>query len=151
MRPEPIDSTKKLISPPEIMMEFLKRYDDTGYPIQVSMLALAQELGMDDAEAIQFGNTAFISHYSDDKRSVYMSALNVDTASNYVDNVENYVAHVFRRGVKQIVTNFSDPSIESVIKTVKKRIDKFNPELEADLSIEQDGEETVAIIDLRSE
>jgi hypothetical protein len=151
VRPDPIDSTKKLLSPPEIMMEFLRRYDTGEYPMQVAMVAMAEELNMDDAEAIQFGNTAFISHYSDEDPLVYMRALNVDTAPNFVDNIENYVSYVYRRGIKTIVTNYSDPVVSMAIKTAHRRIEQNNKSLEADLKFEQDEGETVATITLTKE
>jgi hypothetical protein len=146
VRPDPIDSTKKLLSPPEIMMEFLRRYDTGEYPIHVAMVAMAEELNMDDAEAIQFGNTAFISHYSKEEPLVYMRALNVDTAPNFVNNIENYVSYVYGRGIKVIVTNYSDPVVTTAIKTAHRRIEANNPQGGATLEFTQEGEETIATI-----
>lgn len=151
MRPDPIDSTKKLLSPPEIMMEFLRRYDTGEYPIHVAMVAMAEELNMDDAEAIQFGNTAFISHYSKDEPLVYMRALNVDTAPNFVNNIENYVSYIYRRGIKIIVTNYSDPVVTMAIKTAHRRIQDNNKGLDADLKFRQKEGETMAMVSLKEE
>jgi hypothetical protein len=146
VRPEPIDSTKELLSPPQILMEFMRRYGTSDVPPQAALAGLVHELNMDDAESIQFGNTAFIGHYAEDKKTVYMRALNVDTVANLVDNIENYVAYVYSRGVKVIVTNYSDPTITGVIKTAHRRIEKNNPQGGAEVTFEQDGKETVAVI-----
>ena len=148
MRPDPIDSTKELLTPPQILIEFLQRYGTDGIPMQAALAGLAQELGMDDAESIQFGNTAFITHYAEDSQEplVYMRALNVDTAANFVSNIENYVSYVYRRGIKVIVTNYSDPTITSAIKAAQRVIEQNNPNGGANITFEQDGEETVATI-----
>lgn len=146
MRPEPIDSTKELISPPQILMEFMRRYGTDGVPPQAALAGLIHELNMDDAESIQFGNTAFIGHYNEDKTLVFMRALNVDTAANLIDNIENYVSYVYARGVKVIVTNYSDPTVTSAIKAAHKRIEANNPQGGATLEFEQEGGETIATI-----
>lgn len=146
MRPEPIDSTKELISPPQILMEFMQRYGTDGVPPQAALAGLIHEINMDDAESIQFGNTAFIGHYDEDKTTVYMMAFNVDTAANFVDNIENYVSYLYSRGVKVIITNYSDPTVTSAIKAAHRRIEANNPQGGATLKFEQDDGETVATI-----
>lgn len=149
VRPTPIDSNDELLAPPAILLEFMDRYGAGEYPVHAAVAGLVEELGMDDAESIQFGNTAFISHYDGDV--VFMRALNVDTAKNLVDNIENYVMYVFRRGVKTIFTNYTDPVVTSVIRTVFNRIRENNkgngvtPELEFD---RDDAGEYVAAITL---
>lgn len=150
MRPDPVDSTKELLAPPQIMLQFAHQYANE-YPVAAVLAGLVEELNMDDAEAIQFGNTVYITHHSEDKGVVFMRALNVDTAANFVDNTENYVVYAYGAGIKTIVTAFDDPTITSVIKTVKRRVDKNNPNLDADLKFEQDGGQTVATIELVGE
>jgi hypothetical protein len=148
VRPEPIDSTKELLDPPQILLEFMRRYGTGDVPLQAALAGFIHELNMDDAEAIQFGNTAFITHYADDdgKTLVYMRALNVDTAANFVDNIEYYVSYLYRRGVKVIVTNYSDPTVTSAIKAAHRRIEANNPQGGATLEFTQEGEETIATI-----
>jgi hypothetical protein len=149
MRPEPISSDTTILPPAQILVEFLRRYGSGQHPTPAALAALAQELEMEDAEAIQFGNTAFISHYTADGQSVFMRALNVDTAKNFVDNIENYVAHVYRRGVKTITTAFTDDAIAGAIRTVKQRIEKLNRAVKAELTFDVRNEQTVAIIQLK--
>lgn len=151
MRPAPIDSMKKLLEPPQIILQFANQYPG-NHPVQAVVAAIAEELNMPDVDAIQFGNTVFISHYTEgDQDSVLMRAMNVDTAENYIDNTENYVVYAYGRGVKNIVTVFSDPAIESLIKTVKHRIDKNNPKLDAKLTFKRDEGQTSATIMLIKE
>lgn len=134
MRAAPIDSTKRLLKGPEILYEYLQKHDtDTEHPLQAKLAALAAELAMDDADVIQFGNTAYISHYFKGGSSVFMRALNVDTAQNFIDNTENYVAYVFGRGALTIVTQYSDPVITTLIKRVRSNLEAHNPNVKAKL------------------
>lgn len=130
------------------MIEFLRRYGaGQDIPMQAAMVGLAEELNMDDAESIQFGNTIFITHYSDEEPLVYMRALNVDTAPNFADSIENYVVYIFGRGIKTIATNYEDEAITSAIKFVQRRMNKNNPNLESKISFEKSGDQTVATIE----
>lgn len=146
MRPEPIDSTNELLEPPQIMLEFMRRYGTAGVPPAAALASLINEISGDSAETIQFGNTAFISHYSDERPMVYMRALNVDTAANFVDNIEYYVAYVYRRGIKIIVTNYTDPSVSTAIKAAHRRIQDSNPQGGATLEFSEDSGQIVATI-----
>lgn len=151
MRPEPIDSEKELLAPPQIMLQFAHQYAGE-YPVQAVLAGLAEELNMDDAESIQFGNTVFITHHStEEKGTVFMRAMNVDTAANFVDNTENYVVYAYGRGIKTIATLYDDPTISSVIKAVKRRVDKNNPNLDAKLTFERDEGQIMATIVLMKE
>jgi len=151
MRPDPIDSMQELLAPPQIMIQFAHQYADE-YPVPAVLAALAEELNMDDAESIQFGNTVYITHHSDEEEgTVFMRAMNVDTAANFVDNTENYVVYAYGKGIKTIVTMYDDPTISSVIKAVKRRVDKNNPTLDAKLTFAQDEGQTVATIELMKE
>lgn len=149
MRAEPIDSTKRLLRGPEIIFEYLQKHDtDTEHSPQAKMAAISAEITMDDADVIQFGNTAFISHYGDDN-VVFMRALNVDTARNFIDNTENYVAYAFGRGVKCIATQFSDPVIATLIKRVKQNLEKHNPNLDVGLEFTESEGEHMALVTLK--
>lgn len=149
MRPEPISSDTTILPPAQILVEVLRRYGSGTHPTPAALVALAQELEMEDAEAIQFGNTAFISHYTEDRQTVFMRALNVDTAKNFVDNIENYVAYVYRRGVKTISTAFTDDAIAGAIRTAKQRIEKRNKTVKAELAFYMRSGQTVAIVRLK--
>lgn len=149
MRAEPIDSTKRLLKGPEIIFEYLQKHDtDTEHSPQEKLAAISAEITMDDADVIQFGNTAYISHYGEDN-VVFMRALNVDTARNFIDNTENYVAYAFRRGVKHIATQYDDAVISTLIKRVKQNLTKHNPSLKVSLTIEDAQDGYVAVVSLK--
>lgn len=148
MRAEPIDSMKRLLRGPEIIFEFLQKHDpDKSLAPEAKLAAISSELMMDDCDVIQFGNTAYISHYGDDN-VVFMRALNVDTASNFIDNTENYVAYAFGRGVKHIATQYSDQVITTLIRRVKQNLEKHNPNLKVNLELGEDDGEFTAVVSL---
>ena len=149
MRAEPIDSTKRLLRGPEIIFEYLQKHDtERQYSVEQKLAALSAEITMDDADVIQFGNTAYISHYGEDN-VVLMKALNVDTAKNFIDNTENYVAYAFGRGVKSIVTLYSDDVITTLIKRVKQNLDKHNPNLDVSLDFSEKNGKRMAVVHLK--
>lgn len=149
MRAEPIDSTKRLLKGPEIIFEYLQKHDtERQYSVEQKLAALSAEITMDDADVIQFGNTAYISHYGEDN-VVLMKALNVDTAKNFIDNTENYVAYAFGRGVKSIVTLYSDDVITTLIKRVKQNLDKHNPNLDVSLDFSEKNGKRMAVVHLK--
>lgn len=148
MRAEPIDSTKRLLQGPEIIFEYLQKHDtDKEHSPEAKLAAISAELVMDDCDVIQFGNTAYISHYGEDN-VVFMRALNVDTAKNFIDNTENYVAYAFGRGVKHIATQYSDQVITTLIKRVKQNLEKHNPNLKVDLDLGESKGEFTAVVSL---
>ncbi len=149
MRAAAIDSMQRLLKGPEIIFEYLQKHDtDTEHTPDAKMAAISAELVMDDTDVIQFGNTAYITHYADNGSHVLMRALNVDTAANFIENTVNYVAYAYGRGVKHIVTQYSDPVISTLLRRVKAVIEKHNPELTATLEIERDGDEHTAVVSL---
>jgi hypothetical protein len=92
-----------------------------GITPQVALIGLAKELTMDSVEPKQFGNTVFIGHYTDDKSGVYMRALNMDTARNFVDNGEQYIKYLLDQKVDKMYTEFNGSQLLHVFKLFSKR------------------------------
>jgi hypothetical protein len=92
-----------------------------GITPQVALIGMAKELTMDDVEPKQFGNTVFIGHYTDDKTGVYMRALNMDTAKNFVDNGEQYIKYLLDQGVDKMYSEFKGSQLLHVFKLFSKR------------------------------
>lgn len=143
MNLELVDSAKTLLDPPHIIMQYAQ--GEAGeYPAYAIVAGIAHEMSMPNAEAIQFGNTIFINHYTtdddkeddDDEDGVFMRMVNVDTAPNLADNIENYIVYAYRRNIQSLVTLYDDPATTSVIKTVVKRVSKNNPRLNFKVTFE---------------
>lgn len=89
-----------------------------GVDFQTAILAVTKELTMESAEHKQIGNTVFISHYSDDHKEVYMRALNVDTARNYLENAIAYTKYLASAGVERMVSDFKGEAVLHIFNTI---------------------------------
>ena len=118
---ETIDSKKKKLSLQEVMIRSVhdqrKNYD---MPVDQALMMLMSELQMKGAEAIQFGNTVFISHYAPESKTCFMYALNVDTAKNYINNGELYTRHLIQRGMTGFMTSYTTESFGVPFKQIER-------------------------------
>ncbi len=116
-----IDSKKQKLSLQEVMTRAVyEQRDQFTVPVEQALLMLVGELQMENAEAIQFGNTVFITHYSPESPTCFMYALNVDTAKNYIANGELYVRHLMKKGIKSFMTSFTTESFGIPFKQIEK-------------------------------
>jgi hypothetical protein len=81
---------------------------------------LIEELQMQGSEAIQFGNTVFISHYSQESPTCFMYALNVDTAKNYMHNGELYTRYLMKKGMNGFMTSYTNESFGIPFKQIER-------------------------------
>jgi hypothetical protein len=57
-----VDSKEQFLSAPEVIMRFAQDFNNTGYPLQNVLAAIAEELNMPGTDQVQIGNTVFIGH-----------------------------------------------------------------------------------------
>ena len=118
---ETVDSKKQKLSLQEILVRALYgQQKQLDRPVEQAMLLIVEELKMPNSEAIQFGNTVFISHYASESPLYAMYALNVDTAKNYINNGEMYVRHLMKRGIQGFVTSYQTESFGIPFKQIQK-------------------------------
>lgn len=72
----------------------------------VALLTIVKELELPRAEAVFFGNTLFIVHYTPDMTGAMVRMLNVDTAKNLIENCQKFAQHIKRRGTKNFVSQY---------------------------------------------
>lgn len=104
-----IDSKKTQLTFQDVMIRRVYDEHEQGkLPVspQVALLTLVKELEMPQSEAILFGNTLFISHYTEDNSGAVVRMLNVDTARNLAENGQQFVQHLRRRGVSNFVSQY---------------------------------------------
>lgn len=105
----------------EVMIRSLHaQKDQLTVPMDQALLMLVEELKMDNTEAIQFGNTVFVTHYSPESPTCFMYALNVDTAKNYINNGEMYVRRLIKNGLKGFMTSYQTESFGIPFKQIEK-------------------------------
>jgi len=121
-----VDSKKKMLEPPEIILEAVKQTKSKYSPDQVlaAVTAEAHEAG---AILMRQGNSLFIVHPAKD-RTVLFRALNADTAQNYLDNSVKYAKALYMAGYDVMVTNFQDPTLLNIFKYVNKHRAEVNPD-----------------------
>lgn len=118
---ETFDSKKKKLSLQEVMIRALhNQLKSLNVPFDQALMQMMAELQMPDTEAIQFGNTLFVTHYSPQSPVCAMYALNVDTAKNYIDNGELYVRHLIKRGITGFVTSYQNESFGVPFKQIER-------------------------------
>lgn len=118
---ETVDSKKKKLAFQEVMVRaIVSQKKDLDVPVDHALMSLIAELQMPNTEAIQFGNTVFISHYSPESPMCAMYALNVDTAKNYINNGEMYVRHLIKNGITGFVTTYKTESFGIPFKQIEK-------------------------------
>lgn len=118
-----INSKKEKLSMPEVITHAVANEDKEhrlpkGVTLQAAILAITKELTMKSAEHTQIGNTVFIAHYSDDRKEVFMRALNVDTARNYLDNSIEFTKHLMRAKVERMVSDFNGSAPMHIFNTI---------------------------------
>jgi hypothetical protein len=102
-----VDSKEQFLSAPEIIMRFAQDFNDTGYPLQNVLAAIAQELSMPGTDQVQIGNTVFVGHTGEGEHKNVMegSALNVDSGRNFVRNGLKYIAYLQNKGIRYYRTD----------------------------------------------
>lgn len=90
-------------------------------PPDQMIILIVKELEMPRSEAITFGNTVFISHYSEDQTGAFVRMLNVDTANNLEKNCELFYRHIKHRGVKNFVSQYDYRGYTKLFARLQKR------------------------------
>ena len=89
-------------------------------PLAGTLISIIKELELPRSEAVQFGNTVFITHYSEDGKSAVMRALNIDSAANYMKNGELYTRRLIKQGVRYFMTIYKTESFGIPFKLIEK-------------------------------
>lgn len=116
-----VDSKKEQLSIPEIITQAVYNTPIEGVPPYAAILGIIKEGTMPNTEVNQYGNTVFITHFSEDRDLAVGRALNVDTASNFVDNGEEYFRDLIDGGTRKFVTQFEQVSFARAFMVLKRR------------------------------
>ena len=112
-----IDSKKQKLDSGQIIGIFLEN-NKQPHPPEVMMPAILSELSQPNTEVKQFGNTLFELHKGKDGQG-FFKAFNADTGPNFVENSKLFSVWAKRVvGIKVLVTEFTDPSLERLFKII---------------------------------
>ena len=119
---EVIDSTKQQLSLQEVIVRAVNNFKDKmDVPVANALLIIMEELKLPNSEALQLGNTVFVTHYDERKTCAVMRTLNVDTATNVIKNGEIYIRRLLQFGVEELVVTYNQKSLEIFFKEIEKR------------------------------
>lgn len=117
-----LDSKHKKLSMQEVMVRAMYAIKNKlDRPVDQALLLLLEELQMPNSEAIQFGNSVFITHYATESNTCAMYVLNVDTAKNLLKNGELYVRYLLKKGMIGFVTSYDAEGYSNLFKQIEKK------------------------------
>ena len=127
-----VDSKKQFLAAPEVIMRFAQEFNNTEYPVQNVIAAIAEELAMPNTDQVQIGNTVFVGHTGKGKRKNVMfgRAFNLDTGQNFVRNGLKYVAYLQNKGIKYYRTEFAAPEYVTAFKLWYERTKNTDTEVD---------------------
>lgn len=119
---ETVNSKKQKLQIQDIIMSAVKRDhpDLKGVNLAGALIAITEELKLPNSEAIQFGNTLFITHFNKERNAGVMRALNMDTAPNYIKNGELYTRYLIQKGIKYFMTTYNTESFGIPFRQIEK-------------------------------
>lgn len=119
---ELVNSKNKKLPMQEIITRVaIDQQNSAPMPLAGTLVSIVKELEMENSEAIQFGNTVFISHFDSTGKAAVMRALNADTGANLIDNCELYGRHMIQRGARYLITVYNTESFGAIFKRIEQK------------------------------
>jgi hypothetical protein len=115
-----VDSKKEQLSIPEIITQAVYNTPEKDVPPYAVILSIIKEGTMPNCEVKQYGNTVFITHFSEDRDLAVNRALSVDSAKNFLTNGEEYFRDLVRGGTKKYVAQFDRDSYATAFMAFKR-------------------------------
>mgnify|MGYP007049632990 CR=1 FL=1 len=116
-----VESKKEQLSIPEIITQAAYNNPVEGVPPYAAILSIVKEGTMPNTEVKQYGNTVFITHFSEDRDLAVGRALNIDTAKNFIINGEEYFRDLVRGKTKKFVAQFNQKSFATAFLAFKRK------------------------------
>ena len=122
-----VDSKKQELTTPEVVIQAVEQLGDTeDTPIQTTLLAIAKEGSMENADTIQIGNTVFLAHrgMGDNKNKMVGRAFNIDTGRNFISNAVKYLQYLQEKNITHYSTEFEGDTLLPAMQMLQKRLKK---------------------------
>jgi hypothetical protein len=121
-----VDSTKRKLNLVQILA-VAGSHTNSPYDPRFAAGMICAELKHPGAKYVTFGNTAFVVHDMPEKSECYMRAINADVPNNYIKNIISFIEWMPKHGYYIAATQFDDPKIIQVIKTLWEKYLKKVP------------------------
>lgn len=113
-----IDSRKQKLNSGQIITLWIQNNPDQKYAPAVLMAGILKELSSPGVQTKQIGNTLF-ELMTGESGQGFFKAFNADIGQNFVENSKMFVVWAKNSmGIKLLVTEFTDPSIERLFKII---------------------------------
>ena len=89
-----------------------------GLPFEQVYKSIAAELDVPGTQFIRQGNTLFVIHPTQKRRTGFFRALNADSGQNYLKNCEDFAKAAYAVGFDTLFTQFKDPSLINIFRYV---------------------------------
>jgi len=133
---KPVDSKQKMVSLTELIISS-NEAQQTNYTPQQAVLMAVAEMSMPINKHMRFGNTLFIINKGEG-RNGYMSAMNIDTPRNFVENVKRFIDSAYLLGFDNLVTIFKQEELIQVFRIIAKNPPR--PEMGYEIKINRNGD-----------
>ena len=133
---KPVDSKQKMVSLTELIISS-NEAQQTNYTPQQAVLMAVAEMSMPINKHMRFGNTLFIINKGEG-RNGYMSAMNIDTPRNFIENVKKFIDSAYLLGFDNLVTIFKQEELIQVFRIIAKNPPR--PEMGYEIKINRNGD-----------
>ena len=133
---KPVDSKKNMVGLTELIISS-NEAQQTNYTPQQAVLMAVAEMSMPINKHMRFGNTLFIINKGEG-RNGYMSAMNIDTPKNFVENVKRFIDSAYLLGFDNLVTIFKQEELIQVFRIIAKNPPR--PEMGYEIKINRNGD-----------
>jgi len=133
---KPVDSKKNMVGLTELIISS-NEAQQTNYTPQQAVLRAVAEMSMPINKHMRFGNTLFIINKGEG-RNGYMSAMNIDTPRNFVENVKRFIDSAYLLGFDNLVTIFKQEELIQVFRIIAKNPPR--PEMGYEIKINRNGD-----------
>lgn len=143
-----VDSKKEMLPGPSVIALCVEHSELTEqYSVEKILATIAKEMTIPNTDVVQFGNTVFITHISEDGRKATGRTFNVDTAKNFVANGEEFIRHLDKLGVENYSSVYKGDTYDAAFKTWNRRQKRSGSEI----SVYKKGEESYVFIKVGDE
>ena len=114
-----VDSKERMLSSTELLT-IASENQQSDIPPRVVLAGIKTEMKQPGTLPLRYGNTIFIVHKGKN-RAGFFRALNADIPKNYLENSLKFTKEIYDLGFDFLVTQYTDPSINSLFKGISRR------------------------------
>ena len=142
-----VDSRETPLPAPTVLLEAVRKYDNSGYPPEVVVATLAKEMDMPNSDRVQIGNTVYLGHRGkgDNEDLMVGRAFNMDTGEMFVRNGLKYVEYMYRKGIRRYVTQYDGDTFDAAFRVFIRKAEPAGLDIQIH---KRDNDKTTVTVDM---